>query len=178
MDDGFAASIDRIAELAGVSKQTVYGHFGCKHNLYRETVTSVMRAPVAEMIDRKLPITETLRKYGRITLAKLLSGRYVAAHRRLIEQASRFPAMAKVHAEVGPGLSIKMLADYFAEQMAKGVLRHADAHQAAEDFLSLLQGMLRLSCLFGHTERPSASVLKRRAEHAADIFLNAYQHAP
>jgi TetR/AcrR family transcriptional repressor of mexJK operon len=174
MEDGFAASLDQIAAIAGVSKQTAYNHFGSKEKLYREAVTSIMRAPVAEMIDRSLPVAETLRKYGRITLAKLVSERYVIAHRRLIEQAAAFPAMAKIHAEVGPGLSIQMLADYLGEQMTAGTLRKADARQAADDFLSLLQGMTRLNRLFGHIEEPSAAAVRRSADHTVGIFMRAY----
>jgi TetR/AcrR family transcriptional repressor of mexJK operon len=176
MAEGFAASVDRVAEIAGVSKQTVYSHYRSKDDLYRQAVTC-MRAPVAEMIDRSLPINDTLRKYGRITLGKLVSKRYVAAHRRLIEQAATFPAMARVHAEVGPGLSIQMLADYLAEQMAAGAMRKADARLAAEDFLSLLQGMSRLSRLFGHTEEPTTASVARRAAHTVDVFMRAYGRA-
>lgn len=174
MRDGFAASLDRIAASAGVSKQTAYSHFGSKEELYRAAVTSIMRAPVAEMINPTLPIAETLKKYGRLTLTKLVSERYVVAHRRLIEQAAAFPAMAKVHAEVGPGLSIHMLADYLATQIATGALRKVNARRAAEDFLSLLQGMVRMSRLFGHTAEPSAAAVRRSADHTVEIFLRAY----
>jgi TetR/AcrR family transcriptional repressor of mexJK operon len=173
MDEGFAASVDRIAELAGVSKQTVYHHYGNKEELYRQAGTC-MRAPVAELVDRNVPVQRALLKYGRFTLAKLVSQRYIAAHRRLIEQAAAFPAMAKVHAQVGPGLSIQLLADYLAEQMDARVLRRADARVAAEDFLSLLQGMSRLSRLFGQTEQPSPAAVNRSAAHAVEIFLRAY----
>ena len=174
MDEGFAASVDRVAEVAGVSKQTVYSHFGSKEQLYRDAGTSIMRAPVSEMIDRSLTVTKTLTKYGRITLAKLVSERHVVAHRRLIEQAAAFPAMARVHAEFGPVLSIEMLADYLTDQMAAGKLRSADARQAAEDFHSLLQGMTRLNRLFGHTEEPTAAAINRSVDHTVDVFLRAY----
>ena len=177
MRAGYAASVDRIAASAGVTKQTVYGHFGNKQRLYREVVTRVMRAPVAEMIDRRLSVADTLRNYGRKTLSKLVSERYVVAHRRLIEQASAFPAMAKIHAEVGPGLSIQELSGYLADQMAVGVLRKVDARLAAEDFLSLLQGMMRLSRLFGHTEEPSAAMIDRKVDHIVDVFLCVYGRA-
>lgn len=178
MDVGFAASVDRIAEVAGVSKQTVYGHFGSKEDLYREAGLQVIRAPVADMIDRGQPLPEALGKYGREALAKLLSNALVTVHRRLIEQAATFPAMAKVHAEFGPGLSIQVLADYFAEQMTAGVLRSTDARVAAEDFLSLLQGMSRLNRLFGHTAQPSATTIGRHVEHTVEIFVRAYGAPP
>lgn len=177
MEEGFAASVDRIAAVAGIAKQTIYSYFGNKETLYRETGTT-LRAPVAEIIDRSLPIADTLRKYGRITLAKLLSERMVVAHRRLIEQAAAFPAMAKIHAEFGPGLSVQMLTDYFTEQMSQGHMRTADAHLAAEDFLSLLQGMSRLSRLLGHIEEPSSAAIGRSVDHTVDVFMRAYASAP
>jgi len=174
LEVGFAASVDRIAEVAGVSKQTVYGHFGTKEQLYREAGIHVLREPVASMIDRGLPLSGSLRKYGRDTLTKLLSQELVNTHRRLIEQAATFPAMAKVHAEFGPGLSIQALADYFTEQMHVGALRDADARLAAEDFLSLLQGMTRLNRLFGHTAEPAAAEVRRHVGHAVETFMRAY----
>jgi TetR/AcrR family transcriptional repressor of mexJK operon len=178
MEVGFAASVDRIAELAGVSKQTVYGHFGNKEDLYRAAGIHTMRAPVASMIDRSLPLAEALRRYGLDTLTRLLSDALVTTHRRLIEQAATFPAMAKVHAEFGPGLSIQVLADYFAEQIAAGVLRTADVRLAAEDFLSLLQGMSRLDRLFGHTAEPEAATIGRHVDHTIEIFMRAYGGEP
>lgn len=178
MEVGFAASVDRIAEAAGVSKQTVYGHFGSKEDLYREAGIHTLREPVASMIDRTLPIAEALGKYGRETLTRLLSDALVTAHRRLIEQAATFPAMAKVHAEFGPGLSIQVLADYFVERMAADVLRSDDARLAAEDFLSLLQGMSRLDRLFGHTTQPDAAAIGRHVDHTVDIFMRAYCGQP
>jgi TetR/AcrR family transcriptional repressor of mexJK operon len=171
---GFAASVDRIAEVAGVSKQTVYGHFGTKEQLYREAGTHVLREPVSSMIDRRLPLPESLRKYGRDTLTRLLSRELVNTHRRLIEQAATFPVMAKVHAEFGPGLSIQALTEYFTEQMQAGALRSADARLAAEDFLSLLQGMTRLNRLFGHTQEPEAAEVRRHVDHAVETFMRAY----
>ncbi len=174
MEVGFAASVDRIAEAAGVSKQTVYGHFGSKEDLYREAGIHTLRAPVASLVDRTLPLADALRKYGRDTLAKLLSDALITTHRRLIEQAATFPAMAKVHAEFGPGLSIQALTDYFAEQTTAGALRPADARLAAEDFLALLQGMSRLDRLFGHTTAPGAAAIGRHVDHAIEVFLRAY----
>ena len=174
MEVGFAASVDRIAEVAGVSKQTVYGHFGSKEDLYRAAGVQMMRAPVSSMVDRSRSCPDALAKYGRDALATLLSDSLVSAHRRLIEQAATFPAMAKVHAEFGPGLSIQALAEYFGEQMDCGVLRPADPRLAAEDFLSLLQGMSRLNRLFGHTAQPAAAAIGRHVDHIVDVFMRAY----
>ena len=174
MSVGFAASVDRIAEVAGVSKQTVYGHFGSKEDLYREAGIRMLREPADSMIDHGVGCRDALAKYGRETLSKLLSDAFVAVHRRLVEQAATFPAMAKVHAEFGPGLSIQVLADYFQTQMRDGVLRPADARMAADDFLSLLQGMSRLNRLFGHTARPTAAAIAHHADHTVEIFMRAY----
>lgn len=174
MEVGFAASVDRIAEAAGVSKQTVYGHFGSKENLYREAGMRVLRAPSAGFIDRRLPLPRALGEYGRDTLTMLLSDALIATHRRLVEQAATFPEMAKVHAEFGPDLSVQVLKDYFAEQMVAGVLRAADPRVAAEDFLALLQGMSRLNRLFGHTDEPGATAISRHVDHTIEIFTRAY----
>ncbi|MGL5860132.1 MAG: TetR/AcrR family transcriptional regulator, partial [Phycicoccus sp.] len=40
--DGYrGASVDEVAALAGVSKQTLYAHFGSKEALFVEVVTAV-----------------------------------------------------------------------------------------------------------------------------------------
>ena len=36
-----AASMDKVAEQAGVSKRTVYNHFGSKEKLYVETFSTI-----------------------------------------------------------------------------------------------------------------------------------------
>lgn len=175
MEMGFAASLDRIAEAAGVSKQTVYGHFGSKEDLYREAGMHLLRSPIASFIDRRLPLPGALGKWGRDTLTMLLSDTLIATHRRLVEQAATFPEMAKVHAEFGHGLSVQVLMDYFSEQMTVGVLRAADPRVAAEDFLALLQGMSRLDRLFGHTDEPGAAAIGRHVDHTIEIFIRAYK---
>ena len=74
-EDGYdLASMDRIAELAGASKRTVYNHFGSKESLFRAVVDRLMetmRASKRVRFDAQLPIRDQLEKFARAKIAPL-----------------------------------------------------------------------------------------------------------
>jgi TetR/AcrR family transcriptional repressor of mexJK operon len=173
MEKGYAASMDEIAARAGVSKQTLYGHFEDKTALYR-AFAATWQKHYLDGIDEKKSFEETLRALAKKLLLKLLRSDTVATHRLLIQQASQFPDLVALHDEVGPRHTIGLFADYFKKQMAAGKLRKSDPLLAAEDFLALTAGQSRVRRLFGAMAEPGTAEVEARARHAAEIFLRAY----
>jgi TetR/AcrR family transcriptional repressor of mexJK operon len=173
MEKGYAASMDDIAARAGVSKQTLYGHFEDKTALYR-AFAATWQKHYLDGIDEKKSLEETLRALAKKLLLKLLNSDVVTTHRLLIQQAGQFPDLVALHDEMGPRHSIGLFADYFKRQMAAGKLRKADPMKAAEDFAALAVGQSRVRRLFGGMAEPSIAEVEARAKHAAEIFLRAY----
>jgi TetR/AcrR family transcriptional regulator, mexJK operon transcriptional repressor len=173
IEQGFAATMDKIALKAGVSKQTLYGHFANKEELYRAT-SMRWQKPYLQKLNQKPDLRKALEESAAQMLDYILADDKVDIHRRLIEQASQFPDMAKVHDQIGPMTTLNMFAEFFESEMQKGTLRKAEPTEAAEDFMSLAFGATRTRRLFGAIDAPSPSANVKKAKHAVDVFLRAY----
>jgi AcrR family transcriptional regulator len=106
------ASMNLVAERAGVIKQTIYSHFQDKQSLFREVIASLtvdyvqsaLQKP--ELVDKPLPVV--LRTIAETILARHQDPRHIQFVRTMIGEAGRFPELAKLFADatVRPALSI------------------------------------------------------------------------
>jgi TetR/AcrR family transcriptional repressor of mexJK operon len=129
-DRGYgAASMDTIARAAGVSKQTIYSHFGGKAALFE--------AIILERCDRlleSLPTVSdtgsdpevTLRAIASRLLELMLTPEFVARFRVVMAESGRFPELAEAYYRSGPERATVHLADYLARLHRQGRLNVAD----------------------------------------------------
>ncbi|MBS1955792.1 MAG: TetR/AcrR family transcriptional regulator [Cyanobacteria bacterium SZAS-4] len=106
------ASMNLVAERAGVIKQTIYSHFQDKQSLFREVIASLtvdyvqnaLQEP--ELINKPLPAV--LRKIAETILARHQDPRHIRFVRTMIGEAERFPELAKLFTDttVRPVLSL------------------------------------------------------------------------
>lgn len=96
LEAGFAAAnMDEIARGAGVSKQTIYAHFGTKDDLFAAVVAQVSAAFARTGLDigRSEPdepeLRERLADYGERQLTIMLDWRVLQLHRQAIAEAAR-----------------------------------------------------------------------------------------
>jgi AcrR family transcriptional regulator len=175
------ASMDEIAALAGVSKQTVYKHFADKERLFSEIVTGAVDAasdPVYEEVHRLQDsgdLEADLRDLARRQLTKVMQPRLLALRRLVIAEAGRFPELGRVFYERGPGRTIAALADTFERLAARGVLQIEDPQLAAAQFNWLIMSSpLNEAMLLGHEDPPSDAELDRHVKTGVRVFLAAY----
>jgi TetR/AcrR family transcriptional repressor of mexJK operon len=169
------ASLDHIAAMAGVSKQTIYNHFTDKESLFRAICADLTSGLVASL--RPEPGVEeevgvVLRRLGRACLDLALRPSSLALHSLIIGEASRFPDLGKAVYEAGPARIAAELAAYLAEQDERGRLAVANPRAAAEQFLGMLVGHHQLRALLG-VARPGAPPFGW-VDGAVDAFLRAY----
>lgn len=142
------ATMEAIARVAAISKATLYAHFPGKAALFEELIRVECRAVNARLYvpdPQNSSVEAELRRvadnYRRIfTLREGLD-----IFRVLIPVAPRFPRLAEVFHDEGPGASVRLVTTYLAALDRTGRLRIPDPDQAARQFLALVAEDARLS---------------------------------
>ena len=174
-------SMDEIAALAQVSKQTVYKHFADKHSLFSAIVAGAVDAagnPVLEdapALGDSDDLAADLRDFARGQLEQVMQPRLMQLRRLVIGEANRFPELGRAFYERGAGRSISALATAFERLSARGLLRVGDPELAAAHFNWLVMAApVNRAMLLGDEAIPSARELDRYAEDGVRTFLAAY----
>ena len=175
MTDGYRSSIDRIAQRAGVAKQTVYSHFPSKDHLFEEVARDMAKRVLVELEpaagESKDDLRAGLLRFALAYRERVLNDEGIAMFRTLVAEIPRFRTLARAIYQGGPGETAARLADYLGKAMAAGRLRRDDPLFAAELFMSMLVGLDRIKRLYG-VARFEADA--RRAARIVDRFLAAY----
>ena len=111
-----AASMDRIAAAAGVSKATVYSHFGDKETLFKELVAQMAQKKMQSILsqmDYSLEPRDSLRQLFSKAIADCTNVEYQNFHRMLVGESGRFPDLAKTFVIHMSKPGIEALTDYF-----------------------------------------------------------------
>lgn len=169
-----AATMDLIAERAGVSKQTVYNHFQSKDRLFKSTIadmTADLLAPLTLRDRSKSTPRELLFGLSRQLLTLMLQPSSLALYRLIMSETARFPELGAEIYTVGAGQMQARLADYLAWETGNGRLAVDNPQWAAEQFVGMLTGRLQLRALLGVVPLPDPPELERRAAYAVDCFL-------
>ena len=173
---GLGAPMEAIARRAGVSKQTVYNHYGSKAELIRALmarrvaiITAPLHAP--EAIDNP---REALEGFARSMLETLVINKSYAVMRVMIQGAVEMPDMAREIFEAGPRQTRRQLAAFLAEETRRGRMDAPDPEQAAEFFAGMVMSHHQLRGLLGLPSDKSAEQFAALAAEAANRFMRAY----
>ncbi len=174
-------SMDEIAALAAVSKQTVYKNFSDKEQLFSDIVlAAAARADdFIQALPRVLAGTDDLRaglqELARRYVATVMQPRLLQMRRLIISEAGRFPDLARAYYQRVPERVMAALADQLGDLAARGLLCVDDPPLAASHLAFLILGLPLDRAMFlgsGHELTPAE--LNRRADDAVAVFLAAY----
>lgn len=174
-------NVDAIAAGSGVSKQTVYKHFGSKEALFVEIVAS-MTSDAGDLVVRETPepddsadLAGYLRAYAEKQLTVVLTPRLMQLRRLVIGEVSRFPDLAKVLYERGPQRALTRLTAMFERLAARGLLTIDDPSVAASHFnWVIMADPLNRAMLLGDEAIPAGDALRRHIAEGVRVFLAAY----
>ena len=172
-----AASMDEIAQDAGMSKKTLYQLFETKEALFAAVITDRMRA-LGEGMEKDAgsrPFEEAVVDYLCEAAHFILSPRHVALFRVLIGEAWRAPGMAQAFDNACSGRGKSVLARWLAEEVKIGHLKLEDPVQAAGMLFGMVVGEPHHRMLIGEGKPPSRAAIEARVRKAVDIFLQGAQ---
>ncbi|MDD7971000.1 TetR/AcrR family transcriptional regulator [Roseinatronobacter alkalisoli] len=175
------ASMDQVAEQAGVSKQTVYAHFKSKQALFIDVVVSMSGGAAQELqvssgapLDDR-PVREFLLDAATEQMNVVLTPRLMQLRRMVIGEVERFPELGKALFENGPQRAITRLARACAHYTALGQLQTPDPAEAASFFNWIVMGApTSAAMLLGDAGLPDHQARQRHAIESVRIFLCAY----
>lgn len=174
-DEGYSASLDRVADAASVSKQTIYKHFNAKDGLFDAMVlrrAERMTEPLA-LADASRPVPDVLRALG-LRFLELMASTPFQCLLRVILSAGTDSELAAHFYRTGPSASLGRIAAYLQRCHADGSLDIPDALLAAEQFYGLLNGHTQLRGLLGVQGPMGEAEMARRVDGAVRVFLAAY----
>jgi TetR/AcrR family transcriptional regulator, mexJK operon transcriptional repressor len=174
-------SMDAVAAAAGVSKQTVYQHFGDKQRLFGQLIAATVQTasdPVYDEVRRLADsghLEHDLRDLARRLLTLVLQPTMMRLRRLVIAEARQFPELGRTFYDLGPGRTIAALADTFAALARQGRLNTKDAKLAATQFNWLIMAApINQAMLLGQDDPPTTREINRWADSGVRAFLAAY----
>ncbi len=175
------ASMDEIAELAAVSKQTVYAHFSTKEALFIAIVSGTTNE-ASDKVHKEMPgfgvgedPAEYLRAYAYRQLTVVLQPRIMQLRRLVIGEVGRFPELAKALFDGGPKRAISALGAALKDMADRGLLAIDEPKLAASQLNWLIMGEpLNRVMLLGDGAIPTPAELRRHAAESVRMFFAAY----
>ena len=173
-------SMDAVAAEAGVSKLTVYSHFGDKDNLFREVIRARIQDLVPEDIFRYEPqmdVREMLLKIALHHAHLECDVQNVGTFRAILSDCRQGnPRYGKLMWEEGPDRTHGLMERLLQHAVDGGKLDIPNAKRASAQFFSLIKGELLLRRMFGCEDcaQSYAAEIEQTARDGVDMFLRAY----
>ncbi|GGY34999.1 transcriptional regulator [Rhodanobacter panaciterrae] len=174
-------SMDAIAADAGVSKLTVYSHYGDKDNLFREVIRSRIQDLLPEetyFFDAQVDIKETLLRVA-LTHAHLdCNAETVGTFRAILSDCRQGnPRYGKLIWEEGAMRTHGLMERLLQKAVDAGQLEVDDVARASGQFLALIKGNLMMRQMFGCMDCPQsyAEEIEATARDGVTMFLRAYR---
>jgi TetR/AcrR family transcriptional repressor of mexJK operon len=139
-------SLDAVAEMAGVSKVTIYSHFPNKEALFVAALSAGCEEVFARVhldADTAGPIEEVLYHLGCEFLEMIFAPDAERLHAVILSEAPHRPELPQMFYETVVRRSTCMLAAYLEARAEAGHIRLAAPYTAAVQFLAIVQGEFR-----------------------------------
>lgn len=181
--DGFKVGMDTIAAEAGVSKVTVYNHFGSKDVLFLAVIGDALEEALGEAVEgtaARLEGAEDLRTALVWTADAWVKGmirpEMTALRHLVVNEVRRFPELGLAWKQNGPDRARPALLDTFRRLIGEGRLEMPDVETAIIQFYALVLYPHLIHSAYG-VGLP-ADTTRALNETGVDMFLTYYRYRP
>jgi TetR/AcrR family transcriptional repressor of mexJK operon len=176
-EQGYSStSMDLIAKNAGVSKQTVYSHFGSKDELFAASIKQ--KCDSYQMTEISLGTAsepaEILFVLAKRFLAMLTSKEALAIHKICAYESKSYPQISELFYQEGPERIVNDVAKLMAEFDSKQQLIIPEAKFAALQFLNMVKGECWMRLEFNTKKQISESEINRYLDSSIAMFIKGY----
>jgi TetR/AcrR family transcriptional regulator, mexJK operon transcriptional repressor len=170
-------SMDEVAKLAGVSKQTVYAHFGSKDDLFVAAIESRCIAHQLTgnlLFDPKHPEVSILR-FSRQFGEMIVSHETMAVFKTCVAQAESHPELPRLFFNAGPKHVLGLLSGFLQQVDKQGAYHFPKPHDSAIRLCLMLFGELKLRLELGLEVEELRLSRDAYIEETAQMFLRAHR---
>ena len=160
-------SMDKIAEEAGVTKQTVYRYFESKEALFKAALEA-QRLQTSNDFTEALNLKdarEALETFAVGFIEKHVSKTHLANIRLLVSEGPTVPEITRAFYAMGPTRTRTRLADFLKDRF-----KIDEAEYTISVFLAILLS-LRMPVLTGLKKPPSPKEIRQHAAKAVSVLM-------
>lgn len=171
------SSMDAIAAEAGVSKLTLYSHFGDKEALFCEAVKTTCETRLPRrlfQLDEGASVEQVLLEIAQAFHALVNSPESIGLHRVMVTMATQNPALVRLFFDAGPQQLLLDLEQLFEQANARQLLRIPEPIRAAEHFCTLIKGAQHFRLLIGYSDVPNDNAAEAHVQDVVALFMRAY----
>ena len=170
-------SMDQIATEAGVSKLTVYSHFGDKDSLFTEAVRAHCEQGMPTTLfvaEPGTPVRERLLAIGTAFFSMIMTPEAIAGHRILCTPQMADSPVPAMFWDAGPKRVQAEFSELLQRRIEAGELAIDDLPRAASQFFTLLKGDAHAQLVMGCGQATRRDAAQDHIAASVDMFLRAY----
>lgn len=168
--------MEKVAEAANVSKQTLYSHFDGKADLFKAAVQQLCErlGLPGDLEAEERPLRPLLTEIGLGFLTLLTSAEAVRLYRLVLGNADAHPGVGRMLYETGPRTFISRLSALLEQRAERGEIAIAEPRLAAAQFFSMMRGELHMRVVLGVQARVKRKELEHYVDACVDLFLRGH----
>lgn len=179
-----AASMDAITSRSGVSKATIYKHFGSKERLFLAVIAGILPRtyaglePCNSTLADAPDLREALIRLHTDWAAVMLRRDIMSLRRLVIGETERFPQLGQLWYRVTYDMNNAPLTEAVVALNERGRLNTPDPALAVQQLFASTVGVLQLVHTFAPGAETDRAELARIVSSGVDLFLARYAVPP
>lgn len=168
-----ATTIDGLAKVAQVGKQTIYSRFPDKKALFLEVIRRSLDSQFVNdtfEIDYEVSFEEGLFDWANYILRSALHPRFLGLYKFLLSEGPRFPEIPEAFASASSTRYRSQLEQYIERKRSKGEHYHLSAQTTTQIFFYLMNGYI-FRYAIENWPIPTADEIAKHAREASTLLL-------